>query len=68
MLAAQNIGEFHEKNIGDLAINIHYCKILVGKTLVNSDRFAKFANVFHRQRFALYDIFVSLMCTVIASS
>ena len=29
-------------------------KTLVGKNLVSSDGFAKFANVFHRQRFALY--------------
>ena len=29
-------------------------KTLVGKILASSDRFAKFANVLHHQRFVLY--------------
>ena len=37
-------------------------KTMEDKILVNKDRFVKFANVFHCQRFTLYSIVLSQVC------
>ena len=49
---------FGKENVGEFTtVNISYFSesgIWLGKILANGVRFAKFAKVFHRQKFALY--------------